>query len=127
MAEKKNSKKKTRTNSAIHKLRNTKERRRKKSTRRTKSQSSNYWKGLLKIHTTVDLKQQHKRYILSSSFEWDSGFPPLEHLHRCSVCGPALDEMQQLYPGNTLEDSCGPENVHNLDVRHILQGNQFCG
>ncbi len=79
--------------------------RRKKSTRRTKSQSSNYGKGFLKIHTTEDLDSQHKRYILSSSFEYDSDFPPLEHLHWCSVCGPALemlDEMQQSYPGNTL-------------------------
>jgi hypothetical protein len=25
-----------------------------------------------------------------------------------------LDEMQQSYPGNTLEDFCDPENIHSF-------------
>lgn len=39
------------------------------------------------------------------------------HLHRCSVCGPVLeilDEAQQSNPVNPLKDCCDPEEMHNF-------------
>jgi hypothetical protein len=41
----------------------------------------------------------------------------LEHLHRCSVCGPALeilDEVQQSYIVDPPEDCSDPGIMHNF-------------
>ncbi len=51
------------------------------------------------------------------SFAVDRRIKLSERLHQCSVCGPALkilDEVQQSYPVNLLEDCCDPGKMHRF-------------